>query len=652
MPARNGPQPPARVAALAADRAAYREAARRSRTGVPAQGGGVSVLATGEEERRARFDAVWEAGELFALGAAFSDTGVNPAANEIVCELLREKIRATVHDPDTAAALCPSSYPYGTKRPCLDSGYFETFNRPNVRLVDLRRTPILTVTETGIDTTEASFEFDVIVYATGFDAMTGPITAVDFRGRAGVGLREQWAAGPTTYLGLMSAGFPNLFLLTGPGSPSVLSNMVVSIEQHVDWVVDCLGDLRGRGYEVIEPTPAAQTGWARHVQDCADITLFSRAASWYMGANVPGKPRVFLPYVGGLDAYQEACEEVVAQEYLGFVRSGPAGTACHDGVVRRLQPDVFAVVRAIAALDAPRLETLCLADARAAAAAGALVRPPGPEVGAVFDGVLPGAADELRYRVYAPAGSGAHPVVLYFHGGGFVLGAHDADDPLCRDLCARSGALIVSVDYRHAPEARFPSATEDAWAALRWVAGNVGTLGGDARRLVVAGWSAGANLATTVCRMARDADGPPVCGQLLLMPLTDCRLSGASMVENAEGYLLTASMLRWFMDQSVDPADRDDPRASPLLATDLAGLPPAVVVTAEFDPLRDQGAAYAEALAAAGVPTRHLAARGHIHTSPWMVDLVLSGASVRAEVAEALTGLLAVSSWSATWSSR
>jgi acetyl esterase/lipase len=263
-------------------------------------------------------------------------------------------------------------------------------------------------------------------------------------------------------------------------------------------------------------------------------------------------------------------------------------------------------------------------------------RPPGPQVAEVVDGELPGAAGHLGYRLYRPEGEGPHPLIAYFHGGGWVLGGHDSDDPLCRDLCARTGAVVVSVDYRHAPEDRFPAALDDAFAALKWIAHNEIELYGIPGQLVVAGWSAGGNLAAAVCQLARDAGGPAIVGQLLLTPVTDSDLTRPSYVENAEGYVLTSGLMRWFWDHYADPADRDDPRAAPLRARDLSNLPPAMIVTAEFDPLRDEGVAYAQALLAAGVPVRLLQARGHTHTSLTMVDVVLSGAAVRAEMATAL----------------
>jgi acetyl esterase/lipase len=261
-------------------------------------------------------------------------------------------------------------------------------------------------------------------------------------------------------------------------------------------------------------------------------------------------------------------------------------------------------------------------------------------VGGVSDGVLPGAAGPLAYRRYVPPNPGPHPIVVYFHGGGWMLGSSDSDDPFCRDLCVRADAIVVSVDYRHAPEARFPAAVEDGFAAVRWIAANAAVLGGDADRLAVCGWSAGGNIAAVVCQMARDAGGPPIAGQVLVTPVVDCDFTRESYVANAEGYLLTAAMMRWFWDHYADPADRTRPAASPLRARDLSGLPPALVVTCEFDPLRDEGAAYARALADAGVDAHHLPCRGQIHTSVPAVDVILSATGAREEIGAALRRFL------------
>jgi acetyl esterase/lipase len=278
-------------------------------------------------------------------------------------------------------------------------------------------------------------------------------------------------------------------------------------------------------------------------------------------------------------------------------------------------------------------------SARAFMAASSAERPPGPDVGEIVDGTYPGADGDLDYRLYRPPTDGPHPVVLYFHGGGWVLGAHDSDDPMCRDLCVRTDAIIVSCNYRHGPEARFPAAPEDAFAALRWVSDNVEALGGRPGPVAVCGWSAGGNLATVVTHLARDAGGPEILGQVLITPVTDYDPSRASFVENAEGYVLTTNLMNWFWGHYADEGDRTDPRAAPIRG-DLSGLPPAVVVTAQFDPLRDEGAAYVDALKAAGTEARHIHLRGHLHTSLSMVDVLISAVDGRAEVAAALREML------------
>ncbi|HAM03849.1 MAG TPA: steroid monooxygenase, partial [Acidimicrobiaceae bacterium] len=637
VPAHNGPPSAERLAALKADRAAYRHQARWSRGGIPTEITDVSGVTATEEVRRRRFEWAWNEGELFAILGVFNDQFFDPVSNEHVAEMIRERIRHTVEDPDVAEALCPKDYPFGTKRPCLDTGYYQTFNLPHVRLVDLRKTPISTVTETGIDTTDERFEFDAIVYATGFDAMTGPLVNVDITGRHGVTLKDKWEKGPSTYLGLTTTGFPNFFMITGPGSPSVLSNMAVSIEQHVDWVAACVSYMGEHRFETIEPTDVAEAGWNQHVADCAAITLHPLANSWYMGANVPGKPLVFLPYIGGVDGYRAACDEVVDNDYLGFTMAGPGGAVCNDGVVRRLQPDVALVLQMFEQLGMPAFESMPVEQARMIMAASAAVAPPGPEVGEVCDGTLPGAARQLDYRLYRPAGRGPHPVLAYFHGGGWVLGNVGTDDRLCRDLCARTGAVVVSVDYRHAPEDRFPAPVEDAWSAVRWIAARPEEFGGVPGQLGVAGWSAGANLAAVVCQLARDAGGPAIAGQLLVNPVTDSDTTRPSYDEHAQGLIFNAPTMRWFWDLYADPSDRRDPRAAPLRG-ELSGLPPAVVVTSEFDPLRDEGTAYAEALADAGVPVVHRKGRGQIHTSVTMVGVIISAGPIRAQMAEDVRG--------------
>jgi acetyl esterase/lipase len=248
----------------------------------------------------------------------------------------------------------------------------------------------------------------------------------------------------------------------------------------------------------------------------------------------------------------------------------------------------------------------------------------------------------LAYRLYRPGSPGPHAIVVYFHGGGWMLGGFDSDDPFCRDLCVRSNAIVVSTDYRHAPEAPFPAAVEDGFAAVCWVAANAEALGGQPGKLAVCGWSAGGNIAAVVCHMARDAGGPSIAGQILVNPVTDCDFTRESYTTNADGYILTTPVMRWFWDHYADASDRTNPKASPLRAPNLSGLPPALVVTCEFDPLRDEGIAYAEALAAAGVEARHLPNRGQIHTSLVSVDTIRSGAPARAAIGASLRNFFAM----------
>jgi cyclohexanone monooxygenase len=275
------------------------------------------VLEVSRQEYERVFEEAWREG-AFAMMQAFKDLRTSREANEMAAEFVREKIRQTVKDPEVAELLCPKDYPIGTKRLCLDVNYFETFNRDNVTLVDVRAHPVTEICPTGLRTTNASYDLDVIVFATGFDAMTGPLLRMNITGRDGMTLAEKWEHGPLTYLGLTVSGFPNLFMITGPGSPSVLASMITAIEQHVDLIADTIAHLRENGCEVIEAEPDAEEAWRQHVNEVADATLYKFANSWYLGANIPGKPRVFMPYVGGFNVYTRKCEEVVTKGYEGF----------------------------------------------------------------------------------------------------------------------------------------------------------------------------------------------------------------------------------------------------------------------------------------------------------------------------------------------
>ena len=318
MPAQNRPLDPELQREIKRHYAERRRMAEQSDPGVPFPAPEKSAFEVSDEERRRMYEQGWARGGINSLSYAFTDFFTDEAANATAAEFTREKIREIVRDPEVAARLSPTQH-IGTKRTCVDVGYYEVFNRDDAHLVDVRADPIEQITPRGIRT-EAGEEYalDVIVFAIGFDAMTGALLEIDVRGRDGVTLRDRWAGGPRTYLGLTVAGFPNLFVITGPGSPGVLSNMVLSIEQHVDWVGDCIAHLRERDLDVVEATAEAEDAWVHHVNELADATLYPRANSWYVGANIPGKPRVFMPYVGGCGTYRRECDEVVARGYAGF----------------------------------------------------------------------------------------------------------------------------------------------------------------------------------------------------------------------------------------------------------------------------------------------------------------------------------------------
>ncbi len=277
----------------------------------------VSALDVSDEEREEAYRERWAAGGMSLL-RSYNDLLTSNDANETAASWVRQRIKATVNDPAKAELLAPKTYPLGTKRLCLDTDYYETYNRDNVDLVDIASAPIDQLTATGLETGGRSYDFDSIVLATGFDAMTGTLLRVDIQGRDALTLKEKWQAGPRTYMGLMTEGFPNLFTITGPGSPSVKSNMLTSIEQHAEWVTDALIWLRDENIASMEAESAAENSWTDHVQDVANQTLFPKANSWYMGANIPGKPRLFMPYLGGVGAYRQKCDEIAAAGYEGF----------------------------------------------------------------------------------------------------------------------------------------------------------------------------------------------------------------------------------------------------------------------------------------------------------------------------------------------
>ena len=317
IPAWNHPMPDDVQDAWKRDAAQLRAKAKESKSGALYEYSLRGAFEVNDDERQREFDARWTRGGANFVHA-FNDLFKDKAANDLAADYVRGKIREIVTNPAVAARLTPIDHAIGTKRICVDTDYYATFNRENVTLVDARETPITRITRDGIETSSGHYAVDSIVFATGYDAVTGALTRIDIRGRGGVSLTEKWRDGPKTYLGLMVAGFPNLFTITGPGSPSILTNVVMAIEQHVDWVGDCLAYMARHAAATIEAEPKAEEDWVNHVREVAETTLHVQANSWYMGANIPGKPRVMLPYVGGLGVYTGICDQIAADGYRGF----------------------------------------------------------------------------------------------------------------------------------------------------------------------------------------------------------------------------------------------------------------------------------------------------------------------------------------------
>jgi cyclohexanone monooxygenase len=325
MPARNAPLAPEWQWQVKASYAELRRQAREARGGTLRHLSDESAVQVSPERRTAKYEEGWAKGGPDILGT-FRDLLTDQRANDTIADFVRSKIRATVRDPAVAELLCTQDYPLGAKRLCIGTDYYETFNSPGVTLVDIRSAPIEEITPRGIRTSGGEHELDAIVFATGFDAMTGALLRMDIRGRGGLRLADKWSGGPRTYLGIATSGFPNFFFITGPGSPSVISNVVVSIEQHVEWLTGLVEYLLKNDLASAEATADAEDSWVEQVNKVAAGTLYPRASSWYTGANVPGKPRVFMPYVGGVGAYRKLCDDVAARDYAGFVTSAVAST--------------------------------------------------------------------------------------------------------------------------------------------------------------------------------------------------------------------------------------------------------------------------------------------------------------------------------------
>ena len=329
LPARNGPLDPDKEALHKAQYDERRKAAYDTPFGIAGFPPPTQFAAQASaQERQSAYEAKWAEGGSISFLYSYKDLLVNKEANDTASDFVRARIRQTVNDPKVAETLIPYDHPIGTKRLILDSGYYETYNRDNVTLVDVRSAPIEQITEDGLRTADGqAYELDALVFATGFDAMTGALKEIDLRNSQGLSIAQKWQDGPRCYLGLVMSGFPNLFMITGPQSPSVKAQMILAGEQHTDWIVDCLEHMQAQGHERIEVEQATEDAWVQHNNEVADSTLYPLANSWYVGANIPGKPRIFMPYVGGFDRFKRTCDEVAAKGYQGIRMTGSKASA-------------------------------------------------------------------------------------------------------------------------------------------------------------------------------------------------------------------------------------------------------------------------------------------------------------------------------------
>jgi len=600
-PIGNYPTDPAEEADEKSRYAEIRDAARNHFLGVPYADVQPSALAVSAEERRAVFDDRWDRGGFRLFIDSFGDILFDQRANDLAADYIRDRIRERVSDPGTAEKLCPTTYPYGTKRPPLETDYYEAFNRDTVSLVDVGENPVDSVVPEGVRLGDGTVhELDVLVLATGFDACTGPLLAMNVTGHRGVRLADVWADGPQTYLGLTVHDFPNLFMVTGPQSPSVLYNMPLAIEDHVDLVADTITYMAEHGHTVIDASTQAQDQWVAETNALAEMTLLpGSATSWYMGANIPGKPRRVLVYLGGAPRYRAICDNVQQNDYRGFCFADTAAGLDGAAHAPALDPSFMFIAQALEQQGFTGFRDAGVEGTRAVVDSFVDMQAPAREVASVSEHAY-GDDPEQRLRVYVPELADSMPVLVYLHGGGFVGGGLDVVDEPVRDLAVRTGAIVVAATYRRAPEHRFPAAHDDAWAALRWTVEHIAAHGGDPERIGLAGDSAGGNLAAgTALRAVRD--GIDLAALLLVYPLVNATIQTGSREQFASGYVISLDDLAWFGEQYVaDARDVTDPRLA-LDTAELAGLPPTLVITNECDALRDEAELLADRMRQAGV---------------------------------------------------
>jgi cation diffusion facilitator CzcD-associated flavoprotein CzcO/acetyl esterase/lipase len=609
-PLRNEPLSSEQSRWLADNHADVRAGARESFAGIPFDRPRPSSHAASPEERRAHYDALWDKGGFRLLISSYADILVDQEANDYLASYVRDRIRERVKDPKTAELLCPTDHPFATKRPPLEADYYEVYNRDNVQLVDIRTSPIQRVTETGLQTADGEYPLDVLILATGFDAITGPLLKLGLVGRGGVTLNEHWADGPRTYLGIAVHGFPNLFTIAGPTSAAVFYNLPLAVEDHVDLAAAAVEHVIENGVDTIEATVEAEGRWQTIADGLLHMTLFPKADSWYMGRNVPGKPQSTFIFLGSAALYRWITANVQATDFGGFA----VGARARDlPAMVKLDPTVLALADALLMQGTKPLQECSIEEIRARFDAFAQLQGPLRDV-EVIEATYPGPGGDVPVRVYVPDADTPLPVMVFYHGGGFVAGGIDAADKPARALAEDLGVIVVAPSYRLAPEYPFPAATDDAYAALRWAADNIAQYGGDAGRIVVAGESSGGNLATVAALRARDKDGPRLVSQVLITPITDGEANTASRREYADVPILTTAALDMMWATYIgDTENSTSPLASPARAASLAGLPPALIITMECDPLRDEAEDYGRALADAGTPVTVRRLDGLVH---------------------------------------
>ena len=622
-----------------ADFSRNRQESRNRIAGAPYPRAVRSALMDTPEERRKVYDQYYNGGGFRMLASSYYDLIVNPVANATAADYIRERIRERVHDPKLAELLCPNDHPYGVKRATFETKYYEAFNLPHVHLVDARTTPIVRITEKGIATTDHEYEFDVIVLATGFDVGAGALARMGVVGRGGRKLTDHWAHGQRAYLGMATHGFPNLFHINGPQSAAALFNNPLAIEDSVDFVGNLIGYLDSHGHTTTEVTDLAEDRYNELVREVADATLFPTATTWYMGDNIPGKPRTPLSLFTGAPMYRAICAEVETTGYAGFSFDGENRP---PSSLIRLDGSAVFFLAGLLNMGVKPLEECSLEEARAAMESFTMMQLPVPADVSITETHYPIEGGERTARLYRSAtADGPLPVVVFIHGGGWIGGSLDSFDEPCATLASRTGALVVSPDYRLAPEHPFPTATDDTVAVLRWAAEHVAEFGGDPDRMAVGGESAGANLAAVAALRLRDEGGPSLRAQVLVTPPTDFLADTESRKAFAHGPLLSMELAMRMGSQYLgDPANTMSPLASPARASDLSGLPPALVVTMEIDPTRDEAEDYASALAAAGVPTVCRRFDGLSHMAFSLSGAIPRAADIQEAIADFLKPLL------------